>query len=221
MSKSILSAPTATASFAQQLKDVETTAAETCSKSGRKLGRTEAGLERIREAAAQTGFEEGHAEGFAKGQEAGMMAIQDAFRDELRRFAEAMHRAEQSVIAAIETWCEASEPALARLSATVAAQILTREISLSEDAVLGFVREAIREVALSDHVRIRVNPFDSEVVRKHKQELLSIAPSVRAVDVVDDPAIQGGCLIESDGGVIDASIETRLRLVLDAFREAA
>ena len=58
------------------------------------------------------------------------------------------------------------------------------------------------------HITLRVNPDDVALVTQGAADVLA----ARGARIVSDTSVQrGGCLVESDIGVIDASIETRWR----------
>ncbi|HET6599652.1 MAG TPA: FliH/SctL family protein, partial [Burkholderiaceae bacterium] len=56
------------------------------------------------------------------------------------------------------------------------------------------------------HITLRVHPDDQALVAEGAAEVLA----ARGARLLADPAMtRGGCLVESDIGVIDASLETR------------
>jgi len=222
LSKASSSSNAEASPFRQHLKPVEQTAAEALLHTeSRRLGRTEQSLIRIREAAAAEGFEQGKLEGLAIGKEQGMIAATEACQEHVENFGRALETAAERVEQAMDDWYRRAEDQLASLSIEIAAQILGRECQLDREAVLPIVREAIHQVALADSVRIRISPFDVPLVKEHETEILAYAPSVKKVEIVSDPKIEGGCMIESDAGVIDATIRTKLDLILETMREAA
>lgn len=185
--------------------------------------------ERIRLQSAQ----EGHAEGFAKGYEEGLsLGRAEAERQvaetigaqglaEIQRFAEELSGVSDQVMAAITEWFAAAEESLALLSVLIAERIVRSELHVSPDAILNITREALLEVTHSATARIRINPFESETLREHKDQLMAVAPSLRNIEFVEDSSIQGGCVIETDGGMVDATIAAKLASIIEASRRAA
>jgi flagellar biosynthesis/type III secretory pathway protein FliH len=56
---------------------------------------------------------------------------------------------------------------------------------------------------------IRVNPGDVELLTEHRGELLGVLESAR---LISDPAIaSGGCVVEVNGGLVDARLESQLQ----------
>ncbi|MDQ6681158.1 MAG: flagellar assembly protein FliH [Pseudomonadota bacterium] len=91
----------------------------------------------------------------------------------------------------------------------LARQIVRSELTLRPESVAAVAEEAIDTLLLSArHITLRVHPDDHAAVASGAGELLA----ARGARLVADAAIsRGGCLVESNIGVIDASIETRWR----------
>lgn len=186
-----------------------------------KLGRTAEGLQRLREQAQAEGREEGFHEGFKEGQQEAFEVTRLAMEASVEAFREALGHAAARVDERVREWYIEAEENVAALGVAIASRILGREITVSRDAITEIVRDALREVASADKVRIRVNPFDVQVIAEKKALLLSANASIRGVEIVEDPAIEGGAKIESDAGLIDATIQTQLELSYKALRRAA
>lgn len=94
------------------------------------------------------------------------------------------------------------------LSAThLARQIVRTELTTKPELVAGVAQEAIDTMLLSArHITVRVNPDDHGIVAQGAADVLA----ARGARLLSDASIsRGGCLVESDIGVIDAQIETR------------
>jgi flagellar assembly protein FliH len=179
-----------------------------------RLGRTAEGLHKLKEEAKS----EGRAEGIEAGKIDGFQDARNEMQQTIAEFRDALDHAAQNVERAIADWYVASEQSLSELSVSIATRILGRELSVSDDAITELVREAVREVAAADKIRIRVNPFDASILLANKELVLTAHPTVRSVEIVEDPLILGGAKIESDSGAIDASIKTQLELAFESLR---
>lgn len=119
----------------------------------------------------------------------------------------------------VSEWQAGLESPLASLAVVIATQILGRELTLDPDAVIGIARQAVGEVTHASTARIRVNPFQAPVVRARQSDILAASVSLRSVEkVVDDPTITSGCVIESDGGTVDAQIDGMIATALHTLR---
>jgi flagellar assembly protein FliH len=98
---------------------------------------------------------------------------------------------------------------LAVTAIQLARQIVRCELASRPELVATVAHEAIDTLLLSaEHITLRVHPDDQALVAQGAAEVLA----ARGARLVADPAVtRGGCVVESDIGVIDASLETRWR----------
>lgn len=222
--KALVSAESAVAAapFREMMAVLQPDFVEAHATSSRKsLGRTAEALERLKLQAKNEGYQIGYDEGFEQGRLDAQIAAHEAMARSVNDFAEALDAKSDQVIFAIGQWYVEAEKNLAELAVTIAARILNQEIQLPHDTISALTREAVEEVTHAESIRIRINPFDVPHLEEQRGSLLSAARQLRHVEIVDDPNIRGGCVIESDGGVIDALIDTRLETTLREVREAA
>lgn len=214
-----ISAPGA---FLDSLEQVSTLQVDANTATGRRTsGRTANALEQLKSEAHTQAYEAGYEEGFHLGRAEGLAHVENEYRVALSDYTEALQSKVDQVVFAMGQWVVDAESRLAELSVAIAAGILAQEISTPQDTITSLVRETLAEVKLSESARIRVNPFDLPCLSERKVEILGASSQLRQIEFVDDPTILGGCVIESDAGLIDATIGTRLELALEAIREAA
>jgi len=94
------------------------------------------------------------------------------------------------------------------ISATqLARQIVRSELSLRPELVQAVAREATESLLLSArHITLRVHPDDQALVAQGAADVLA----ARGARLIADPQIaRGGCLVESDIGVLDATLQAR------------
>jgi len=110
---------------------------------------------------------------------------------------------------ALAAFYKNSEPALVRLSLGIARKLLGVELSTRPAAIADLVRDSLAGVRHARRVTIAVHPSQVEPLKAQSQTLeLSASCEVQVVGRDDiDPL---GCLIDSDCGIIDARLETRL-----------
>ncbi len=173
--------------------------------------------EAMREAAWQDGFHEGR--------EAGQVAAQaEARRTQDAQSAEGRAHL-QTLIDAIgaarqELW-DAQESEMVSFVLQIARQVVKTEVTQNPEVVANVLQNALRRVTDKDHVRIRVSLPDAAQVRGMREDLLNLMDGVRNLEIVDDRRIgQGGCVVETNAGTIDAKIETQLDEVERALTHA-
>ena len=71
--------------------------------------------------------------------------------------------------------------------------------------------QALRKVKTKGDVIIRVNLTDLKIATEHKQEFIQILEGNNLLTIIEDSSVdQGGCIVETDFGEIDARISSQL-----------
>ncbi len=165
---------------------------------------------RAREAekqAFQKGYREGRQQGLSSGKQE-LVPIVDNFRQALSELEKVKKRIYES-----------AERESVDLALAIARKIVCQEVKTNREALVEVVREAFRQAADQDRIRILLNPRDLERFQDPKIELGDMARGTASIVVEGDERISsGGCVIETDMGEIDARIEQRLAAVEAAIR---
>jgi flagellar assembly protein FliH len=104
---------------------------------------------------------------------------------------------------------------IAGVSLELARQVVRSEIATRPELVVSVAEEALSTILASARdVVLRLNPDDLALAQGSLQEQLK----VRGARVIGDPHVgQGGCVVESDIAVVDASVESRWARVAAAM----
>jgi flagellar assembly protein FliH len=99
--------------------------------------------------------------------------------------------------------------ALAVSATHLARQMVRTELSVHPELVATVAQEAVDTLLLSaHHITLRVHPDDLALVSQGAADVLA----ARGARLLSDASVaRGGCVVESDIGVVDASLETRWR----------
>jgi flagellar assembly protein FliH len=93
----------------------------------------------------------------------------------------------------------------------VARRILERELTTSPETLFSLVRSAIRRVGEARTVTIRLAPADLEQLEAAGGGE-RVGPASAKIELVADPTLSvGDCLVESELGMVDGRLETRLQ----------
>lgn len=184
-----------------------------------KTDKTTTILDQLKEQAKLEGKKEGYAEGLEKGRKEALRNMKADCESHATEFAGELNAIVDVLQGSIQQFYRNAEESLAGLAIAIAARIVAREIETVPETALEIAKEAIAEVTHAENATVRVNPFHSATVRSHADLLRAASPSLKNVQIVDDPAIRGGCVIESTGGRIDASIEYRVRALMESMLE--
>lgn len=109
-------------------------------------------------------------------------------------------------------------PAVVTLALEVARKVIRRAVECDPALLLGWVREAAERLHTSGALVVRVNPQDLERLRSSGVDLERAGVRLRWVA---DPSVDGGCVVESDSGVVDATVATQLRTLQERLEEVS
>ncbi len=178
------------------------------------LAHAEAIRRDAREIAARTGYADGYAEGLAAAAK-DVEWERQAFSSDARRLTECIEAQ------AIQLWKD-SEVQIISFVLEVAQKVIKDHTKVNQDAVMLVVRNALRRTVDSKRIIIRVNESDLEQVRSSRNDLLTLVDGIERLEIIEDRRVsQGGCVVESDSGTIDARVETQLAELRKAFTELA
>jgi flagellar assembly protein FliH len=142
---------------------------------------------------------EAFTKGYAQGERAGLEAGGKRAEAMLRRVAQTL----EELGSLRQTLMQETERQLVQLALTLARRVVHREVSLDPELAAALAHVALEKLGTTTPATIRLNPDDYTIVARDGERWGSVA-----VTVVPDPAIaRGGCLVESDFGCVDATIE--------------
>lgn len=89
-----------------------------------------------------------------------------------------------------------------------------------EEMVLQIVRKTMNAVIRTQReVTLKVAPEMKDAVTARVAELKASCPTVETFDVVEDPRLHGpACILETEAGVADASVDTQLAAIEKSIR---
>jgi flagellar assembly protein FliH len=142
---------------------------------------------------------EAFTKGYAQGERAGLEAGGKRAEAMLRRVAQTL----EELGNLRKTLMQQSERQMVQLALTLARRVVQREISLDPELIAAMAHVAIKKLGVSNPSTIRLHPDDYTVVARDGDRW-----SGSNVTVVPDPSIaRGGCMVESDFGTIDATLD--------------
>ena len=155
----------------------------------------------IKEAAAQEGFQEG----LANAQEA-ISEIRNSMRGFLN--------AKQEVFDYIA-------PEILGISIEIAKKIIKKELQQDPSLILENIAQILRDLSREEtKITIQVHPSQAGLLKQEvPQTAQQLGLDARIYIVADDSVSEGGCIVTTTNGVIDASIDTQLAVVQEALRE--
>lgn len=178
--------------------------------------------QKLKAVAATTGQQEGYDAGFALGIEAGKEQIRQEMVEELSCSTQQATRILEMAQQDGQSMILAAEQQILELAVAVARKILLREIEENPLTVLPIVRGALEKVRDQQVVTVRVHSSDYELIMQSRRNLQSLIGREQPILVQSDDSVQqGGCLVDTTSGTVDARIDTQLASLQTVLREVA
>lgn len=110
------------------------------------------------------------------------------------------------------------EKAIIPVALKAAKKIVGRELELSENAILDIVSSNLKAVSTHRKITIYVNKKDLEILEANRPRLKDLFESLEVMYIRERADIErGGCVIETEGGIINAKLENQWRVLENAF----
>lgn len=101
-----------------------------------------------------------------------------------------------------------------RLIMIIVSQVIKVEVAEKENIILQAVERALQAAVQSEEYRIKINPEDWAVITANKHLFVASMSGLKNIIFESDDQVgRGGCIVESDKGMVDARIETQLEKI--------
>ena len=116
---------------------------------------------------------------------------------------------------------EVFAPDILEISVDIAKKIIKREIQQEPRVILDNILEILKGLSKEEtKITLRVNPEQVSLLKAEIPELMSTAGlDAKVLVVPDEELMEGGCMVTTTNGVIDATIETQLSVISEALKE--
>ena len=171
------------------------------------LIRTLKECQKLKEDARRTGHAAGQEEGVKRAEEAERVRISGEtapLKTLLTKISKEMESRQKDLF-------DTAERDLVQLAVAIAAKIVKGEVASGRTVAIDNVRRAISLAVKRGTLEIHLHPKDHSMVEKYLPELTAEFTDIDSVELRDDPAVeQGGCVVHTQMGKIDADIHTQL-----------
>ncbi|SDM91327.1 FliH/SctL family protein [Bacillus sp. OK048] len=149
----------------------------------------------------------GYEEGYQLGIEDGNQHAKEQNQIFLQKAADILEQAYQEKAAIIQE----ADPFVIELTMEIAKKVIQQELKTQPDALLHIIKQTLSSVYETDSISIGVAPEDFSFVQKQREQLLAIDNGQVEIKVFPDYSIQqGGCIIRTSSGSVDARIDVQL-----------
>ena len=155
----------------------------------------------IRESAAKEGYQEGL----------------EAAKEDLQEIKDALNvffTAKQDVYDSIA-------PDVLEISFDIAKKIIKKEVSENPEIILDNIREILKGLSKEEaKIMLKVNPSQAAMLKQRvPEEVSNVGLDAKVIIMPDENTMEGGCLVTTTNGVIDATIETQLDIITKVLKE--
>ncbi len=155
-------------------------------------------------------------EGLEKGREEGWTAGQD----EIARLNEQLHKVISSAIEKRTEIIEETETQIINMVIQIAKKVVKVISENQKNVVINNCIQALRKLKSRGDVVIRVNLEDVQLTSEHINDFMRMVENVRTITVMEDSSVdKGGCIIETDFGLIDARISSQFKEIEEKILE--
>jgi len=162
----------------------------------------------------QTTQQEAHEQGFNEGKEEGIKSGEEAIKRALAEIQnvliEAKHKREEII--------QTNQEIIIDLALMIAKKIIKTELATNKEAILKNLSQALKKVKDKEEIKVKVNPVHLEELGARKEEFLNQVSGLEGINFEEDKSIEpGGCIIETNFGLIDATISSQLEIIQEAL----
>lgn len=164
------------------------------------ISRAREEAETIREAAAKEGYQEGLKQS----------------KDDIQLLRTAI----QKYLSAKQEVFEYIAPDILEISVDIAQKIIKKEITQNPEIIIDSIMEILKTLPKEEsRITIRTNPSQVSLLKQEVPEMLNnIGLEAKVMIVPDETIYEGGCIVTTTNGVIEATIETQLAVVSEALK---
>jgi flagellar assembly protein FliH len=155
-------------------------------------------------------IEESHEKGFKSGVEFQKQQVLPVL-DAIAAMTKIIPEIRQEII-------QKTEEQAVKLALAIAEKILNQEVTTRKEVILGVLKGALKHIAETEGMKIRLNPQDFRYMMEVKKDFLQSFDGVRNVIFEEDNTIKrGGTIVETMFGEVDARLENQFKEIKAAI----
>ena len=164
------------------------------------------------EEAFQSGYEKGFNEGLDKEYADRENYIDKHFSDRIKVIESLLNEAKRTK----EKAFRGLEEKIIKLAVNIAEKIINKSIKADTKIIETTVTETMSRIVSSETIILKVSAEDYKYINSKYDKWLGMAGNVKEFRIeIDKRLSSGDCLIETEGGIIDASLSSRLDILTD------
>lgn len=111
-------------------------------------------------------------------------------------------------------------PDILEISVDIARKIIKREVEQNPQVILDSIVDVMRTLSKEEpRITVKLNPLQVDLVKTELPEYISSMGIEAKINVVGDDSIaEGGCILNTNNGIVDASLDTQLEIIKEALK---
>lgn len=155
----------------------------------------------IKEAAAKEGYQQG--------------------LQEIRNDIELVKEAIEVFFNAKQEVYDSIAPDILEISLDIAKKIIKREMTEDPQILLENIKDIMKGLSKEEtKITLTVNPAQAAILKQNVPEVMqSVGLEAKIIIIPDETVMEGGCVLTTTNGVIDATIESQLAIISEVLKE--
>ena len=111
-------------------------------------------------------------------------------------------------------------PDILEISVDIARKIIKREVEQNPQVILDSIVDVMKTLSKEEpRITVKLNPLQVDLVKTELPEYISSMGIEAKINVVGDESIaEGGCILNTNNGIVDASLDTQLEIIKAALK---
>ncbi len=180
-------------------KEAEKILADARSKANSIIDAAALETQKIKQKAKQDGFKEGFKEGIKK--------AEHLFTSEFHE----IETLKKEIIEERQNLYHQFEQDLVDLALDIAKKVVYDSLEQDDEVLRNIIESTLRKVQGKARIKLRISTDDRQRIEDLKEAFMSKLQSIDDIEIIEDQQIgPGSCIIETENGVIDGGIQTRI-----------
>lgn len=111
-------------------------------------------------------------------------------------------------------------PDIMEISFDIAKKIIKKESSQDPEIIVNSIKDILKTLSKDEEkIMLKVNPSQVAILEQRVPEMIKISGLEAKVIIIPDEGItEGGCVVTTTNGVIDATIDTQIEIISEALK---
>ena len=111
-------------------------------------------------------------------------------------------------------------PDILEISIDIAKKIVKKEIEQDPTIILETILDVLKKLSRDESkVSIKANPAQVSLIKENISEMVSSLGLETKINVFGDDTIEvGGCILQTNNGLVDATVSTQIEIIKEAFK---